>query len=516
MSARNVHHTEGLLSDVVQLDTWSSLKMVAYQINEQYRAIDAVAGASVDIARASDLAADALRGGGRLIYVGAGTSGRLAVLDAAECFPTFGLTEDEILAVIAGGQGALVNSIEGAEDDEEDGRNQMRVVGVSEKDVVCGVAASGTTPFTLAALAYARASGAATVFITCDAIPKNKQGGAVADVIVHLDTGAEVISGSTRLKAGTAQKIALNTISTTLAILLNKVYGGLMVDVVVKNAKLVRRARSLVQLLCGLDEDKAQSLLERADMNVKKAVVMHYASVDRQAAEEILKRKGGSLRAIIGDIDYVNPASRSTSQRGNSLIVREAHWVSHASRWLADKVEQYDARRVYVPAGETLRPLYAKWRASPPDVLQKLTLYQVDEIVEGDAEGCFAQFFVKELPKHTVHPPSEFTPADLAILGLGMNGHVAFHEPGVPLEFNFGNVLITPETATQLEIPAGTLARTYGVAAFLKTRAILLVVVGERKRDVFKRFMERDRALLASALWEHSDLTVLTDIDTAL
>jgi N-acetylmuramic acid 6-phosphate etherase len=239
-----------------------------------------------------------------VIYVGAGTSGRLGTLDAAECVPTFDIPPSKIVAIIAGGPNALTNAVEGAEDDIRQAEQRMRRAAVSPKDVVLCIAASGVTPFVRAALAYAHFRAAATVFITCRKLPPPPPGERYADVVIQLPTGPEVIAGSTRLKAGTATKITLNTISTTANVLLGKTYRGLMVDVrSTSNEKLRARGRRIIRMLTDLDDKAAGALLDKAGGRAKVALVMHYKHIDAKKATALLVERRGSLRTIVGDLD---------------------------------------------------------------------------------------------------------------------------------------------------------------------------------------------------------------------
>ena len=258
---------------------------------------------TTQIAQAARLCADRLTDGGRLVYVGAGTSGRLGTLDAAECVPTFGIPPSLVVPIIAGGPHALTHAVEGAEDQTREAEQRMRRAAVGPKDVVLCIAASGVTPFVRAALEYAHHRRAATVFITCSKVPPTRDGEPPADVVIELQTGPEVIAGSTRLKAGTATKITLNTISTTTFVLLGKTYGGLMVDVRPTNAKLWARAVRIVRLLSGLSDDEALALLKKAGGRAKVALIMHHARVPAGRAKEMLVEHRGSLRAIVGDLE---------------------------------------------------------------------------------------------------------------------------------------------------------------------------------------------------------------------
>jgi len=274
--------------------------IAALMLGEEAKAVRAAQARADDIGKAARLVADRLAAGGRLIYVGAGTSGRLGTLDAVECVPTFGVPPSRLVPIIAGGPAALTRSVEGAEDNVRDGEQRLRRVAVGPADVVCCVAASGTTPFVRAALDYARFRRAATIFVRCGR-PNDDDSGA-ANVVIALDTGPEVIAGSTRLKAGTATKITLNAMSTAAFVLLGKTYGGLMVDVRPTNAKLWARAIRIVRTLSGVDDATARRLIEKAGGRAKVALVMHHAGVNATRAKELLVKHKGSLRAIVGDI----------------------------------------------------------------------------------------------------------------------------------------------------------------------------------------------------------------------
>ena len=249
----------------------------------------AVAGAMSEIARAAEAARDALAAGGRLVYVGAGTSGRLGALDAAECPPTFGARPEQVIALIAGGPRALRRAVEGAEDDAGDGARQIRRARVAPADLVIGISASASTPYVLGALAQARQAGARTVLVCCNAIAPDRR---AAEIVIALDTGPELIAGSTRLKAGTATKLVLNAISTAAFVLLGKVYRGRMVDLRPTNEKLRARAERIVTELTGLPERDARTLLLRARGSPKLAVAMHLTGLAPPAAGRALAKRG--------------------------------------------------------------------------------------------------------------------------------------------------------------------------------------------------------------------------------
>jgi N-acetylmuramic acid 6-phosphate etherase len=283
-----------------RIDERSTLEIVTL-INEEDTLVPrAVARERKRIAAAVDMIVARLRWGGHLYYVGAGTSGRLGVLDASECPPTFGVAPSLVQGIIAGGRRALVRSIEGAEDYPRDGAEAIDKKRVGPNDVVVGLAACGLTPYVHGALKRARRIGAGTIFVTCapeslDSIP--------AEIVINPVVGPEVVTGSTRMKAGTATKLVLNTLTTTAMIKLGKVYGNLMVDLRAVNNKLRDRSARIVMDVTGLSRRRAQALLRRADGRVKAALVMHYRKVDLYEALRILKDADESLRRAIGDAE---------------------------------------------------------------------------------------------------------------------------------------------------------------------------------------------------------------------
>lgn len=288
--------TEQPHPDHPALDTYDTTALVQALAQDQARAAEAVIAAGASLARAVDLAAPRLRSGGRLIYVGAGTSGRLGLLDSVELNPTFSWPPERSPALLAGGASALYQAVEGAEDRRDEGAADLLALQPTAQDVVLLLAASGTTPYALGAAEAARAAGALTVGISCNPgtpLPLS------CEVGVVLDTGPEVISGSTRLKAGTAQKIALNTFSSAVMVKLHKVYGNLMVDLRATNAKLVARAVRLTMRATGAAEADAQTALAACDHRVKVAIVMLKAGLDAPEAERRLDAAEGSVYAAL-------------------------------------------------------------------------------------------------------------------------------------------------------------------------------------------------------------------------
>jgi N-acetylmuramic acid 6-phosphate etherase len=238
-----------------------------------------------------------MRGGGRLIYIGAGTSGRLGVLDAVECVPTFSVEPGLVIGLIAGGETALTMAIEGAEDQPAGGQRDLEAVHASAQDVVVGIAASGRTPYVLGALAHGNAIGALTVAIACNnPAPVLDE----AQIAIPVVVGPEVLAGSTRLKAGTAQKMVLNMLSTAAMVRLGKVYGNLMVDVKVTNQKLAERAQRIVGRVAGVDQAEATRLLAQTQSEVKPAIVMAARGVSAEEARDLLRAANGMLRDVIG------------------------------------------------------------------------------------------------------------------------------------------------------------------------------------------------------------------------
>jgi len=278
------------------LDRYDTATLVDAFVADQAQAAWAVRAAAAQLARAVDAAVPRLQAGGRIVYVGAGTSGRLGVLDAVELFPTFSWPRDRAPALLAGGQGAMFLAVEGAEDRAEQGAADLQALQPTPHDTVLLLAASGTTPYALGAAQAARAAGALTVGIV------NNPGAPLAeacDIGVVLDTGPELISGSTRLKAGTAQKIALNSFSSSVMVRLHKVYGNLMVDLRASNAKLVARALRLTVRATGASEADAQAALAACGLQVKVAIVMLQAGVDAATAQARLDAAQGSVHGAL-------------------------------------------------------------------------------------------------------------------------------------------------------------------------------------------------------------------------
>jgi N-acetylmuramic acid 6-phosphate etherase len=280
------------------LDQLSTERLVATITREDRRAAASVGAVGRPLARAVDLVASALRAGGRLVYAGAGTSGRLGILDAAECPPTFGVSPGQVVGVIAGGRRALWRAVEGAEDRGADARRALGRLRVGPRDVVCGICASGVTPFALAALREARRRGARTIAVTCAPSVALR---ALADVLIAPRPGPEVLAGSTRMKAGLATKMVLHSLTTGAMVRLGKVYGNLMVDLRPASRKLRARALRIVGDLTGLPPAPARTLARRAGGQPAIALVMHRLGVNAAVARRRLAAHGGSLRAALGE-----------------------------------------------------------------------------------------------------------------------------------------------------------------------------------------------------------------------
>lgn len=298
---KNVEERGHLLTEQINpnsqnLDQLTSLELVELFNREDAKTLEAIAAARTQLAKAIDLTADALGRGGRLFYIGAGTSGRLGVLDAAECPPTFCTSPELVQGIIAGGAGALVRSSEDLEDRQEDGIEAIAHRHITELDIVVGITAGGTTPFVHGAIQAARQRGATTILIAC--VPVD-QVSIETDLDIRLVVGPEVLAGSTRLKAGTVTKMALNILSTGVMVRLGKVYGNRMVDVAVTNKKLHDRALRILQDLTSLSREDAGYLLERSGRRVKLALLMHWTGVDQQEGSSLLAEHNGDLRSAV-------------------------------------------------------------------------------------------------------------------------------------------------------------------------------------------------------------------------
>ena len=275
-----------------QIDTKSTAEILTIINNEDKKVPEAVSQAIPKLTRLVDRAVEVFQKGGRLFYLGAGTSGRLGVLDASECPPTYGVSPDMVQGFIAGGDAALRRSIEGAEDDEKHGIDQLRGAGFSAADMLVGITASGSAPYVLGALRYARSLGSPTGAISCN---KDSHTFELADYPIYLPVGPEIVTGSTRMKSGTAQKLALNMITTTAMIRLGKVYNNFMIDLMPVNAKLVERSKRLINEITGCGEVRAAQIFEDSGRKIRTAVIMASLAVSKEEAEALLKQGNGNI-----------------------------------------------------------------------------------------------------------------------------------------------------------------------------------------------------------------------------
>lgn len=293
----NISHlgTESRNPKTMELDLLSSGEIIRIMNEEDNRVVAAVNEALPQIEKAVEKVIASLNKGGRLIYVGAGTSGRIGIMDAVECVPTFSTT-DEVQAIIAGGNGAFVKAVEGAEDSKELAKNDLTELKITENDVICAIAASGRTPYCIGALEYAKEIGAGRISISCN---KNAKISAYSEIAIEVDAGPEILTGSTRLKSGTCQKIICNMISTASMVGIGKVYGNLMVDMKATNLKLVERAKRIVMQSTQCDYETAGRVLDETQYSTKEAIVMILTGTDRDTAVQLLKNNQGFIRKCI-------------------------------------------------------------------------------------------------------------------------------------------------------------------------------------------------------------------------
>lgn len=287
--------TEQVNPNTTDLDQLSSVE-IARKINrEDAKVASVVEKAIPQIAKAAETFAETIRNSGKVLYIGAGTSGRLGVLDAAECPPTFGTDPEQIVGLVSGGYATLVHSLEGVEDNTEAAVEDLKNRDLTGKDFVIGLAASTRTPYTLAGLEYAKSLGCKTAFIVCNKIARLET---TPDILIELPVGPEAITGSTRMKSGTAQKMTLNMISTTAMVLLGKTCGNLMIDLQARSEKLAARSRKMLMDLFALTLEQANSLLKQADGSVKLAIVIHQFQCDKETALARLQRADGFIRRV--------------------------------------------------------------------------------------------------------------------------------------------------------------------------------------------------------------------------
>lgn len=288
-------NTETRNPKTMELDLLKPGEIIRIMNEEDMRAVKAVEKALPQIEKAITRVVQALNEGGRLIYVGAGTSGRIGIMDAVECTPTFS-TADEVQAVIAGGSKAFIKAVEGAEDSESLAAEDLKELGLKKEDVVCAIAASGRTPYCIGALKYGASAGAGTISISCN--PGAVISG-LAQIAIEVNAGPEILTGSTRLKAGTCQKLICNMISTASMVGIGKVYGNLMVDMKATNQKLVERAKGIVMQSTGCSYERAEEVLKETEYSTKEAIVMILTGTDRETAAELLKKNKGFVRKCI-------------------------------------------------------------------------------------------------------------------------------------------------------------------------------------------------------------------------
>ncbi|MBY1687463.1 N-acetylmuramic acid 6-phosphate etherase, partial [Clostridioides difficile] len=276
--------TEGRNKNTLQIDKEDTLGIIELINNEDKTVAYAVEEQKESIAKAVNIIVDRMKQGGRLFYIGAGTSGRIGILDATECPPTYGVDFELVQAIIAGGNQAIFKAVEGAEDDKELGKQDIIDRGVTSKDVICGIAASGRTPYVIGAMEYAKELGCAVLSITMN---PNSEMSKKADLPINIIVGAEVIMGSTRMKSGTAQKMVCNMLTTASMVKMGKVYSNLMVDVKTSNEKLVERAKRIIMIATNVEYDVAEKFLEEADNSVKLAIFMIKSGLDKDSAKNI-------------------------------------------------------------------------------------------------------------------------------------------------------------------------------------------------------------------------------------
>lgn len=288
--------TEGRNENTLDIDRLSTLEIIEKINNEDKKVAYAVEEAKESIAKAVDIITERIKRGGRLLYMGAGTSGRLGILDASECPPTYGVSFELVQGLMAGGNTAIFKAAEGAEDNAELGKQDLIDKNLTSDDVVCGIAASGRTPYAIGGMKYAKSVGAAVLCVTMN---PHSEMASIADVPISVVVGPEVVMGSTRMKAGTAQKLVLNMLTTATMIKLGKVYSNLMVDVKASNEKLVTRAKRIVMLATEVSEEEATKVLEETNFNVKLSILMIVSGLNKEKAEQLLKDSDGYIAKAI-------------------------------------------------------------------------------------------------------------------------------------------------------------------------------------------------------------------------
>ncbi|MCC3648646.1 MULTISPECIES: N-acetylmuramic acid 6-phosphate etherase [Cytobacillus] len=291
-------NTEQRNPKTMEIDLMTTEEIITIINQEDTIVPNAIAREIPHIVKVVDEITESFKKGGRLIYVGAGTSGRLGIIDASECPPTYGTNPEMVVGIIAGGKEAMTEAVEGAEDDSEQGRQDVAEIQLSDKDVLVGIAASGRTPYTIGALQYGNEVGAVTVSVACT---KDSEMGKISKYTIAPITGPEVVTGSTRMKAGTAQKLVLNMLTTASMIKLGKVYGNLMVDVQMTNEKLFKRAENIVKMATGASDEEARAALKEQNYHTKAAILQILTGLKGEEAAELLKKHNGYLREAAAD-----------------------------------------------------------------------------------------------------------------------------------------------------------------------------------------------------------------------
>ncbi|MGO1041920.1 N-acetylmuramic acid 6-phosphate etherase [Clostridioides difficile] len=294
--------TEGRNENTLEIDKENTLGIIELINNEDKIVAYAVEKQKESIAKAVNIIVDGMKKGGRLFYIGAGTSGRIGILDATECPPTYGVDFELVQAIIAGGNQAIFKAVEGAEDDKELGKQDIIDRGVTSKDIICGIAASGRTPYVIGAMEYAKELGCAVLSITMN---PDSEMSKKADLPISIIVGAEVIMGSTRMKSGTAQKMVCNMLTTASMVKMGKVYSNLMVDVKTSNEKLVERAKRIIMIATNVEYNVAEKFLEEADNSVKLAIFMLKSGLDMDSAKNILDRHEGYISEALKSIEIL-------------------------------------------------------------------------------------------------------------------------------------------------------------------------------------------------------------------
>ncbi|GAA0079185.1 N-acetylmuramic acid 6-phosphate etherase [Clostridium sp. CTA-5] len=291
--------TESINVNTVNIDKVSTFEILKMINEEDKKVASAVEKEIPQIEIAVDKITEALKKGGRLIYIGAGTSGRLGVLDAVECLPTYGVSDEMVHAIMAGGKDAMFKAKEGIEDSKEECKNDLKAISFSNKDVLVGIAASGRTPYVIGGIEYAKKLGAVSIAVTCN---KDSDLSKYADIVIEAVTGPEVVTGSTRMKAGSAQKMILNMLSTASMIKIGKVYNNLMVDVKASNLKLVERAKRIVMMATNVSRDVAEQYLKETDYDVKLSIFMIESGLDKVSAKELLNKNQGYIYKALENV----------------------------------------------------------------------------------------------------------------------------------------------------------------------------------------------------------------------